>query len=162
VALPEQRVLLKVSWQTYERVLAEHVDSPGTRLAHSGGLLEITAVSVGHEGPNRTLALFVEIVAEETNRDLHPAGSTTFKREDLGEGVRAGFVLYLDERAERVRGKTELDFRPAPLTSGSSSYRRKSPHDSPSILAAISPRPGRRMEAGLPSPRAETAPTTCT
>lgn len=109
LTLPEQRVLLKVGWQTYERLLAEHVDSPGTRFAYDGGLLEIMVVYVGHEGPNRTLARLVEIVAEETNRDLQPAGSTTFKREDLEKGFEPDSSFYLDERAERVRGKTELD-----------------------------------------------------
>lgn len=109
LTLPEQRVLLKVSWQTYERLLAEHVDSPGTRFAYDGGLLEIMVVYVGHEDPNRTLALLVEIVAEETNRDLRRAGSTTFKREDLEKGFEPDSSFYLDERAEQVRGKAELD-----------------------------------------------------
>jgi len=107
--LPEQRVLLKVSWETYEQLLAEHLDSPGTRFTCDRGVLEIMVVYVGHEDPNRTLALLVEIVGEETNRDLHPAGSTTFKRQDLQKGFEPDSSFYFDERAERVRGKTDLD-----------------------------------------------------
>lgn len=109
LTLPEQRVLLKVSWETYERLLAEHVESPGTRFAYDAGRLEIMVVYVGHENPNRTLALLVEVVAEETNRDFHPAGSTTYTREDLEKGFEPDSSFYLDERAERVRGKSELD-----------------------------------------------------
>lgn len=114
LTLPEQRVLLQVSWETYERLLAEHVESPGTRFAYDGGRLEIMVVYVGHENPNRTLARLVEIVAEETNRDFCPAGSTTFKREDLEKGVEPDSSFYFDERAAWVRGKSELDLRVDP------------------------------------------------
>jgi Uma2 family endonuclease len=109
LALPEQRVTLKVSWETYERLLAEHVDSPGTRLTYDRGLLEITAVYVGHEDPNRTLAALVEIVAAETDRDLRRAGCTTFKRKDLEKGFEPDSSFYFDERAAQIREKAELD-----------------------------------------------------
>ncbi|MBZ5618557.1 MAG: hypothetical protein LAQ69_07520 [Acidobacteriia bacterium] len=83
----EQRVLLRnVSWETYERLLAESVNALGTRFAYDEGNLEIMVVQVGHEGPNRTLARIAEITAEETGRDFRASGSTTFKRPDLAKG----------------------------------------------------------------------------
>ena len=109
VTCPEQRVLLKVSWETYERLLAEQVDAAGTRFTYDRGLLEIMVVSLGHEDPNRTLALLAEIVAEETGRDLVQSGSTTFKRKDLEKGFEPDSSFYLDARAEAMRGKKELD-----------------------------------------------------
>ena len=109
IAPPEQRVLLSnVSWETYERLLAENVDSPGTRFTYDGGMLEIMVVYIGHEHPNRTLAALVEIVAEETGRDFHRAGSTTFKRKDLQKGFEPDSWFYLDH-AEEMRGRDELD-----------------------------------------------------
>ena len=105
----EQRVVLQnVSWETYERLLAEIVDSAGTRFTYDEGSLEITVVSFAHENPNRTLAYLVEIVAEETRRDLRRAGSTTFKRKDVKKGFEPDSCFYIDH-AEQVRGKEELD-----------------------------------------------------
>jgi len=109
IAPPEQRVVLQnVSWETYERLLAESVESVGTRFTYDEGALEIMVVSIGHENPNRILAQLVEIVAEETRRDLHLAGSTTFKRKDLAKGFEPDSCFYIDH-AEQVRGKEELD-----------------------------------------------------
>ncbi len=109
LAPPEQRVILNASWETYERLLAEHVDSPGTRFAYDRGLLEIMVVYIGHENPNRTLALLAEIVAEATNRDFVASGSVTCKRKDLEKGFEPDSSFYLDEHAAQVRGKEELD-----------------------------------------------------
>ena len=65
--LAEQRVILQnVSWETYERLLAESIESPGTRFTYDDGALEIMGVSIAHENPNRTLAMLVAIVAEGT------------------------------------------------------------------------------------------------
>jgi Uma2 family endonuclease len=109
LAPPEQKVFLEVGWETYERLLAEHVNKPGTRFAYDTGRLEIMVVYAGHENPNRTLAQIVDIVAEETGRDLWPAGSTTFKRQDLEKGFEPDSSIYLDAHAEAVRRKEELD-----------------------------------------------------
>ena len=114
LAPPEQKVLLKVGWDTYERLLAEHVNNLGTRFTYDQELLEIMVVSVGHEAPNRTLALLAEIVAEETGRDVLQSGSATFKREDLLKGFEPDSSFYLDAHAELVRGKKELDLRVDP------------------------------------------------
>jgi len=113
-APPEQRVVLEnVSWDTYERLLQENVESVGTRFTYDGGLLEIMVVGVGHENPNRTLAALAEIVAEETKRDFCRTGSTTFKRRDLGKGFEPDSCYYL-QNAARVRGKDELDLNNDP------------------------------------------------
>jgi Uma2 family endonuclease len=68
------RALLTASWETYERLLSEHAGSPGTRLASCDGMIEVTAVRVGHECPNRTLASLVNIVVEETDVDCLKPG----------------------------------------------------------------------------------------
>ena len=109
IAPPEQRVILEnVSWETYERLLAESIDSVGTRFTYDEGALEIMVGSIAHENPNRTLAQLVEIVAEETDRDLHRAGSTTFKRKDLAKGFEPDSCFYIGH-AQEARGREELD-----------------------------------------------------
>ena len=82
----ESRVILNVSWETYERILAEHPDAAGPRFTYNEGVLEIMVLSAGHEQPNRILALLVEEVAVEFGMDVCPIGSTTFKRAELLKG----------------------------------------------------------------------------
>ncbi len=57
----EQKVILNgVSWDTYQRLLAEHQESSGTHFAYDRGMLEIMVLSAkrrptGHNrcGPDR-------------------------------------------------------------------------------------------------------------
>ena len=65
-------------------------------------------LSTKHERPNRTLALLVEILAEELNMDVQRLGSTTFTREDLDKGFEPDSCFYIQNEA-RVRGKEEID-----------------------------------------------------
>jgi len=115
-AAAEDRVLLhNISWETYERLLAEHVNSTGTRFFYDEGNLEIMVVYVGHEAPNRTLAAIAEITAEETGRDFCRTGSTTCKRDDLEKGFEPDSSFYF-RHAARIRGKdvTDLAVDPPP------------------------------------------------
>jgi Uma2 family endonuclease len=109
VAPSEERVLFhNISWETYERLLAERGHSPGTKFAYDEGNLEIMVAHVGHENPNRTLAAIVEITAEETRRDFVRSGSTTFKRQDLAKGFEPDSSFYF-RQAELIRGKEDID-----------------------------------------------------
>jgi len=110
----EQRLLLHdISWETYERLLRESVENCGTRFTYDGGNLEIMVVSLGHEAPNRTLALIAEITAEETGRDFVAAGSTTFKRRDLAKGFEPDSSFYFRD-AETIRAKDDIDLATDP------------------------------------------------
>src|SRR5215212_9595441 len=83
----EQRILLSnISWETYERLLADHLDSSVPHFTYDRGLLEIMSPNPEHEKINRTINLLVEIVAEEMGLDTENLGSTTFRREDLERG----------------------------------------------------------------------------
>jgi Uma2 family endonuclease len=71
--LPEQKVILKgVSWETYERLLAEHEGESDTRFTYDSGILEILVPSVRHEKPNRILASLVEVLAIDLTVDPPP------------------------------------------------------------------------------------------
>jgi len=104
-----QRVILHgVSWETYERLLADFQDSHAAHFAYDQGALEIMVLSLKHETFNRMLATLVEIVAEEMQGDVINAGSTTFRRADLSKGFEPDTCFYI-QNVERVRGKDEID-----------------------------------------------------
>ncbi|HEY7543611.1 MAG TPA: Uma2 family endonuclease [Blastocatellia bacterium] len=111
---PERLVTLYgISWETYERIITEHGERGGTRFTFDNGRLEIMVLSSRHERPNRTLALLVEVLAEEMEIDIERLGSTTFKREDLQKGFEPDSCFYI-QNAESVRGKDEIDLASDP------------------------------------------------
>ena len=105
---PQRLVLQGVSWETYESLLADFVDSHAAHFTYDQGVLEIMVLSAQHEKPNRTLAMLVEVVAEEMGIDVERFGSTTFKRADLHKGFEPDSCFYIQNEA-RVRGKLEID-----------------------------------------------------
>lgn len=108
-------VLYGISWETYERLLADLVDSSAPRLTFDQGVLEVMSPTAEHEEYNRTLALLVEVVAEELQINVRRLGSTTFKRQDLLKGFEPDSCFYI-QSAQRIRGKKRIDLTqdPAP------------------------------------------------
>jgi len=109
VAPTEQRVTLAgLSWDTYERLLAEHQGAANPRFAYDRGVLEIMVVSYEHEELNRLIAALFEAAAAEVGIDFTNAGSTTFKREDLARGFEPDTAFYV-RHATRMRGRRQVD-----------------------------------------------------
>lgn len=109
LSAPEQRIVLRcVSWETYESLLADHLDCSSPRFTYDRGVLEIVSPSTKHERVNRNLSLFVEVLAEEMNLDVDNLGSTTFRRADLERGFEPDSCFYI-QSAERIRGKEKID-----------------------------------------------------
>lgn len=110
----EQKIILhNVRWETYESLLADHLDNSAPRFTYDRGELEIMSPSSQHEEYNRTVSLFVEVLAEELNVDTRNLGSTTFKREDLGRGFEPDSCFYI-QNEQRVAGKTRIDLNVDP------------------------------------------------
>jgi Uma2 family endonuclease len=100
----EQRMLLRnVSWETYERLIAEREERRKPRFFYDRGVLELMSPSGEHDVSSRLIALLVDMVAEESGIDVENAGSTTFKREDLERGFEPDECFYFSENAARVR-----------------------------------------------------------
>src|SRR6185369_5829441 len=96
VSQPERLVILdRVTWDTYERLIAEHGESSGARFTYDEGMLQIMVVSSRHEKPNRTLAFLVDVLAEEWSIDIERLGSMTCKREDLQKGFEPDSCFYI-------------------------------------------------------------------
>jgi Uma2 family endonuclease len=106
-------ILRGISWDTYNRIIAEHGEKGGTRFTYDDGVLEIMVLSRRHEEPNRTLAMLVDVIAEEMNIDLRRLGSTTFRREDLQKGFEPDSCFYI-QNAAAISGKDEIDLRVDP------------------------------------------------
>jgi Uma2 family endonuclease len=102
-----------ISWQTYETLLKELSDRR-LRLTYNRGTLEIMAPSPEHEFGKKVIGRFVETLAEETDLQIYPLGSTTFSRPELS-GAEPDECFYIDQIGA-VQGKKRLDLTedPAP------------------------------------------------
>jgi Uma2 family endonuclease len=110
----EQKVIIEnVSWQTYERLLADLADQSAPRLTYDRGALEIMSPTSRREELNRNLALMVNILAAALGLDVRDLGSTTFRREDLGRGFEPDSCFYV-EHEPAVRGKAKIDLSQDP------------------------------------------------
>ncbi len=113
VLTPPQEIihLSGISWQTYETLLEELSDRR-LRLTYNRGTLEIMSPSPEHELGKKVLGRFVETLAEESNLQLHPLGSTTFKHPQLS-GAEPDECFYINN-IDAVRGKKRLDLTEDP------------------------------------------------
>lgn len=110
----DQRVIIRgVSWETYERLLADFAESHAARVSFNRGTLEIMTPSFAHERPIHLLVQVVEVLAEIYDMDLIAAGSTTFKREDIAQGFEPDASFYIQHAAD-IRGNTEIDLERDP------------------------------------------------
>jgi Uma2 family endonuclease len=111
---PGQRVVLpRVSWDTYERLLADHADRGVPRFTYDRGVLEIVSPSGTHERRIDWVTLLVNAAAEELGIDIAGFGSTTFRRQDLERGFEPDASFYVEHEAD-VREQTEIDLNVDP------------------------------------------------
>ena len=109
LSLPEQRVVLhNVSWETYERLLAEHIDCSSPRFTFDHGELEIVTLSAEHERYSRRIADLIGALADEMDVEAEDLGSTTYKRQELERGFEPDSCFYV-QNIERVLGKDRID-----------------------------------------------------
>lgn len=110
----EQRTVLQnISWQTFETLLKETGEDRGSRFAYECGTLEIMTPLYEHENPKIQLARFIVALAEELEREIKSAGSTTLKRRIENRGIEPDNCYYIQNELA-VRGKQELDLETDP------------------------------------------------
>jgi Uma2 family endonuclease len=106
---PEQRVVLhNVSWETYERILNEHIDCSSPRFTFDHGELEIVTLSAEHERYNRRIADLIGVLADVMDLEAEDLRSTTYKHQELERGSEPDSCFYV-ENIERVRRKDRID-----------------------------------------------------
>jgi Uma2 family endonuclease len=110
----EQRVVLRnISWQTFEIMLTDMGEDRVSRMTYDQGILEIMTPLLSHEHWNRLIERLIFVLGEELNLEIFPAGSTTFKREDLRRGAEPDSSYYI-QNERLVRNKTEINLNNDP------------------------------------------------
>ncbi|MFN8593600.1 MAG: Uma2 family endonuclease [Thermomicrobiales bacterium] len=108
VAADDCVVLHHVSWETYERLLADDEERRVPRINYDQGVMELVTPSMPHEEDARTVALIVEIVAAILGVPQRNVGHTTFRRRDALRGFEPDGSFYIQSEP-RIRGKHEVD-----------------------------------------------------
>jgi Uma2 family endonuclease len=101
-------VLSNVRWETYERLLEDHLDSSSPRFTYDQGVLEIMSPSAEHEWYNQLVSDLVKLLARELRVDILSLGSTTFKLPWERQGFEPDSCFYVTHIRE-VRGKERID-----------------------------------------------------
>ncbi len=113
MATDERMVLGRVSWDTYERLLADDEGRRIPRMTFDQGVLELVTPSMPHDEDAVTVARLVEIVSTTLDIPIRSVGSTTFRRNDLERGFEADASFYIQSEA-RIRGLREVDLSDHP------------------------------------------------
>jgi Uma2 family endonuclease len=90
-----RNMLHGISWETYERMLAEIGEQPGLRMTYDCGSLEIMTTSSLHEILKTWLRRLVEMLCWELQIPHKCGGSFTHKREDLLKGIEPDECYWL-------------------------------------------------------------------
>lgn len=111
----EQRVVLRnISWETYERLLAENADRSAPRLTYDRGDLEIMSPLPRHERFRRAIESIGDALNAELDATIDTSfGSTTFRREEAEAGFEPDACFYIGSEP-LVRGKDRIDLRVDP------------------------------------------------
>ena len=104
-----------VSWETYERLLADDEERRVPRMTYNQGVLELVTPSLPHEKDALTIARIVDIVAAIIGVPILSAGGTTYRRNDLERGFEPDASFYIQNEAQvRDRPGIDLSVDPPP------------------------------------------------
>lgn len=82
-------------------------------LNYDSGELELMLPLMLHERWKRLISSLVEALATELRIPVGMAGSTTFRRKDIGKGLEPDECFYIQNEL-RMRGKLDVDLRVDP------------------------------------------------
>ncbi len=97
-------LLTDISWQEYELFLQDFEERAGWRLAFDEGKLEIMPPTLNHEKYSFNFQIFVVAYCEHFDLTVEGAGSTTFRRENIGKGIEPDKCFYV-QSAKKIIGK---------------------------------------------------------
>jgi len=101
-------VLSHVSWETYDRLLADDEERRVPRMTYDQGVLEFVTPSKTHELDAATITRIVDIVAAVLGIPVQSTASTTYRRQDLERGFEPDASFYIQNET-RVRNRREVD-----------------------------------------------------
>ncbi len=104
-----QRVILHgISWETYEKILAEHDAVSNPHFAYCDGDLEIMTLGWQRETLKNDLSELLTEIARILEIDYRGTASTTFRIEKKRKGFEGDATFYF-KNADFARGKKEID-----------------------------------------------------
>ncbi|MEL7241739.1 MAG: Uma2 family endonuclease, partial [Cyanobacteria bacterium J06573_2] len=111
---PGQRVLLRdVTWEEFEAILDELGEHRASRIAYDRGVLEIIAPLPEHEFDKEIIGDLIKALLEELDTEFLSLGSTTFKNQEMLQGIEPDQCFYI-ENESKVRRKKRLDLTQDP------------------------------------------------
>lgn len=103
------RVLLhNISWDQFERLLADLGESRSVRITYDNGILESITPLVQHQYLKEVMGTAIQDVAEALELDYESYGSTTWRKRLKMAGVEPDNCGYFQHEAE-VQGRLDLD-----------------------------------------------------
>jgi Uma2 family endonuclease len=111
VAAPadDVNVLHGVTWETYERLLADRGEDPRPLLTFDRGELEIMSPSKRHERLARHATVLVGILSLEWGLEVADLGSTTFRHPGWERGFEPDGCFYVGAAADHADRSEEYD-----------------------------------------------------
>ena len=98
-----------VSWETYERLLADDEERRVPRMTYDQGVLELVTPSTPHEEDALMIAQHrLYRRRQSMGIPIRSVGSTTFRRKDLERGFEPDASFYI-QNEDRIRGKRQID-----------------------------------------------------
>lgn len=98
-----------VSWDEYERLLADLGDSSAVRIFYDRGRMEFMAPTSLHERLKSAVHRLVTVLGDELDIDAESLGSTTFRTQLKAVGAEPDDCFYV-QRADTVIGReTDVD-----------------------------------------------------
>ncbi len=106
---PGQHVLLRdVTWQEFETILDELGEHRAARVAYNRGILEIMTPLPEHEFDKEIISDLLKALLEELDIEFVSLGSTTFKNQQMAQGIEPDQCFYIQNES-KIRGKKRLD-----------------------------------------------------
>jgi Uma2 family endonuclease len=106
---PGQRVLLRdVTWAEFEAILQDLGEHRGSRVAYDRGILEIMMPLPEYEVGKEIIGDLVKALLEELDIEFCSLGSTTFKNQQMAQGIEPDQCFYIQNEAA-IRGKDRID-----------------------------------------------------
>lgn len=142
-------VLRHVSWNTYERLLADDEERRNPRISYDQGVMELVTPSMPHDEAANAITAVVTIVAAMLEIPIRRVGGTTFRRADLERGFEADASFYV-QSADRIRGQREVDLLvdPPPDVVLEMEMRRSAFKTLPLFASVGTPRSGAATASG--------------
>jgi Uma2 family endonuclease len=101
-------LLSEVSWQEFEAILEDLGEHRSSRVAYDNGILEIMKPLPEHEHNKEIISDLIKALLEELDIEFCTLGSTTFKNQNMNQGIEPDNCFYIQNEAA-VRGKNRLD-----------------------------------------------------